>query len=974
MNQRKRLIRFVAGFAAVLCLVVYLGAQALRTVKYTASPASEDDAAMTFRFEDSLAAPSRDFVYRSDSVASNGLDVGGERLSRSTTDEFLENHVAAEFDMEMAMEGESMEMDAEAWFAGKQPSIKRGSTVDPKSSLESIRSNFDTNLQTSRPYYLQDDVQYFDPSVPTNQPKSTTLLGDLSGSQVEKGFAEVGAGIGAAKANDFDSNGTEPGGPISGGMSADRPVWRTRITADQDLDQFRSDTARYVDDDRDGFGFGSYGAPAGANQQPGLPETREQFDRAFVENNSSGGMGGGAQTQPGNDHPFEGITTADAQPSDKESLWEDPSSFSDQPLALGVTPKIIVQEEEPLLAEDFGRPSSRLAKGLSQSGGDDSGLHQQPHWGTPAEGRSSIPAFVMPSASPEPAQQGQSPQRIAAQSGREFERLEQELAVEKRKSGVSPQRLLGRPKSSPTNQLGDREAVDSAGAVYSGVEKRGQTAAADGQIALNNNKRYFESFKSAEPRRLAESGKNTQKWIRALPQSRGKKLSQGVARQMEEKSASDEAYSTFSLHVSDVSFKLAHNALAQGTWPEAAKIRIEEFINAFDYGDPLPRQHEKVACRVEQAIHPFLQQRNLLRVSLRTAAAGRSSSTPLRLTLLVDSSGSMERIDRQETLRRAFSLLASQLTPIDRVTLISFARQPRLLADNVGADQAGQLVQLIQNLPSEGGTNIEAALRLAFEKAAEHKVENAQNRIVLFTDGAVNLGDANPENLSQMIAAMRGSGIAFDAAGISAEGLNDEVLEVLTRKGDGRYYMLDSSETADDGFVRQIAGALRPSAKNVKVQVEFNPNRVGRYKLLGFEKHRLKKEDFLDDQVDAAEMAAAEAGVALYHVEVKPSGEGDIGMLSVRFRDLSSGRMVMHRWPIPYEASPPRLEAASPSLRIASAAALLASKLAGKPLGSMVDLKTLSNLVSGLSDQQRSVARIVQLQEMITQARQLSGQ
>lgn len=358
---------------------------------------------------------------------------------------------------------------------------------------------------------------------------------------------------------------------------------------------------------------------------------------------------------------------------------------------------------------------------------------------------------------------------------------------------------------------------------------------------------------------------------------------------------------------------------------------------------------------------------------MRTAAAGRASNTPLRLTLLLDNSGSMERIDRQQTVRRAFALLAGQLKPIDQVTLISFARQPRLLADKVSGDKATQLVQLIENMPSEGGTNIEAALQLAFEKAMEHRVDGAQNRIILLTDGAVNLGDADPESLSKMIITMRGAGIAFDAAGISAEGLNDEVLEALTRQGDGRYYLLDSLEAADDGFARRIAGALRPSAKNVKVQIEFNPNRVGRYKLLGFEKHRLKKEDFRNDKVDAAEMAAAEAGVAVYQFEAKPDGEGDVGSVSVRFRDLSTGQMVENCWPIPYQPDAPRLDQAAPSLRIAASAALLAAKLRGETLGETVDLKTLSHLMAGLPDQQRNEQRVGQLQQMIEQARQVSG-
>jgi hypothetical protein len=443
---------------------------------------------------------------------------------------------------------------------------------------------------------------------------------------------------------------------------------------------------------------------------------------------------------------------------------------------------------------------------------------------------------------------------------------------------------------------------------------------------------------------------------------------------LNEKTTDNETFSTFSLHVSDVSFKLARVALANGVWPEAEKVRIEEFVNAFDYGDPLPGQNEKVACCLEQSIHPFLQQRNLLRISMRTAAAGRSSNTPLRLTFLLDNSGSMERIDRQKTVRRCFALLAGQLTPIDQVTLISFARLPRLLADKVNGSQSHKLVHLIDNLPSEGGTNIEAALKLAFEKAKEQWVDNAQNRIILLTDGAVNLGDANPESLSRMIATMRNAGIAFDAAGICAVGLNDEVLEALTRQGDGRYYLLDSPDAADSGFVRQIAGALRPSAQNVKVQVEFNAKRVGRYKLLGFENRRLKREDFRNDSVDAAEMAAAEAGVAMYQFEAKPDGEGDVGSVSVRFRDLSTGQMIEQRWPIPYHAGAPRADQATPSLRIATSAALLAAKLRGEPLGESVDLKTLSNLISGLPEPYRNADRVQQLQLMIQQTRQLNGE
>ena len=441
-----------------------------------------------------------------------------------------------------------------------------------------------------------------------------------------------------------------------------------------------------------------------------------------------------------------------------------------------------------------------------------------------------------------------------------------------------------------------------------------------------------------------------------------------------EKYAERSPKSTFSLHVSDVSFKLARASLARGEWPLPEQVRTEEFINSFDYGDPAPNQDERVSCRVEQAAHPFLQQRNLMRISMRTAAQGRAAGVPLRLTVLLDNSGSMDRADRVESVKSAFRLLAGQLTKEDRVTLISFARTSRLLADRMPGDQAGRLVELVESTPSEGGTNLEQALRLGVAKASEQKLEGGQNRIVLVTDGAANLGNARPEGLVALVEKMRQQGIAFDACGVGADGYNDEILESLTRKGDGRYYFLDRPEDADSGFARQIAGALRPAARNVKVQVNFNPARVGRYKLYGFEKHRLKKEDFRNDSIDAAEMAAEEAGNAVYQVEVLPGGSGHIGTVSVRFQDTETDRMVEETWTILYQPQVPYLEEASSSLRLASGAALLGEKLKGTPIGNTVEMTRLSRIINSLPADYPADARVKHLVEMTNKVRELGGE
>ena len=440
-----------------------------------------------------------------------------------------------------------------------------------------------------------------------------------------------------------------------------------------------------------------------------------------------------------------------------------------------------------------------------------------------------------------------------------------------------------------------------------------------------------------------------------------------------ETSTAQDPVSTFSLHVSDVSFRLARAALARGEAPDPARIRPEEFYNAFDYGEPAPTTAEKIGARFEQAAHPFLQQRNFVRLALKVPTTGRGAATPLRLTVLLDTSGSMEREDRAASVRRALEVLASLLGPNDRLTLVGFARQPHLLAENLPGDQARQILDILKNTPAEGGTNLEEALKLGGELARRYRTAGAQNRLVMLTDGAANLGDADPAHLATLVTTLRQNGIAFDACGVGLDGLDDEVLEALTRQGDGRYYVLDSPEAADAGFARQLAGAFRPAAENVKVQVRFNPARVGHYRLIGFDQHRLREEDFRNDQVDAAELAAEEAAVALYQVEVLPQGEGELGEVFVRFRDAATGTMVERSWSLPYDPAARAFDRAAPPLQLAGTAALLAERLRGGPAAAEIKLRDLAPVVNSLRGHYADSPRVQDLTTMFAQSRRLLG-
>ncbi|HLP78787.1 MAG TPA: von Willebrand factor type A domain-containing protein, partial [Candidatus Paceibacterota bacterium] len=435
----------------------------------------------------------------------------------------------------------------------------------------------------------------------------------------------------------------------------------------------------------------------------------------------------------------------------------------------------------------------------------------------------------------------------------------------------------------------------------------------------------------------------------------------------------ENAFSTFSLNVSDVSFKLAATSLERGVLPDAASIRSEEFINAFDYRDPEPTAGAPIAFNSERARYPFAHNRDLLRFSVKTAAAGRQPGRPLNLVLLLDNSGSMERADRVRIIREALRVLAKQLQPQDRFSVVTFSRTAQLRVDGLTGDHAGEVIESLSNLTPEGGTNLEEAMNLAYATALKHYLANGVNRVVLLTDGAANLGNVQPETLKQKVEANRKQGIAFDCFGIGWEGYNDDLLEVLSRNGDGRYGFLNTPEEASSQFAAQLAGALKVAASDVKVQVEFNPKRVTSYRQIGYAKHQLTKEQFRDNTVDAAEIGASESGNALYTVEVNPAGSGPLCTVRVRFKVPGTSDYREHSWDVPYTGSAVALEQASPAMRLAASASAFSEWLAASPFAGEFSPDELLRHLNGVPEVYGADARPKKLEWMIRQAKSIGG-
>jgi Mg-chelatase subunit ChlD/type II secretory pathway pseudopilin PulG len=436
---------------------------------------------------------------------------------------------------------------------------------------------------------------------------------------------------------------------------------------------------------------------------------------------------------------------------------------------------------------------------------------------------------------------------------------------------------------------------------------------------------------------------------------------------------SDNAFSTFSLNVSDVSFKLAAASLENSILPEAASIRSEEFINAFDYRDPEPAVGVPVAFIAERARDPFAHNRDLLRFSIKTAAAGREPGRPLNLVLLLDNSGSMERADRVAIIHEALKVLVAQLQPQDTLSIVTFARTARLWVDGVSGARAAAAVSQVSDLVPEGGTNLEEAMKLAYATARRHYLTNGGNRVVVLTDGAANLGNVDPEALKQMVEAQRRQGIALDCFGIGWEGYNDDLLEVLSSNGDGRYAFINSPEEARTEFAAKLAGALHVAAEDVKVQVEFNPRRVTSYRQIGYATHQLTKEQFRDNTVTAAALAAREAGNALYTVEVNPQGEGPLATLHVRYKIPGTSDYREQAWDVPFTGNAPSLEQSSAAMRLAATASAFSEWLASSPYAQEVTTYQLLNYLNGVPAIYGADARPKQLETMIREAKSLSG-
>lgn len=345
--------------------------------------------------------------------------------------------------------------------------------------------------------------------------------------------------------------------------------------------------------------------------------------------------------------------------------------------------------------------------------------------------------------------------------------------------------------------------------------------------------------------------------------------------------------STFSIDVDRASYANVRRYIRQGERPPIDAVRIEELVNYFTYADPAPDADVPFSVTTEVAPAPWQPLHRLVRIGLKAREVAVEDLPPNNLVFLVDVSGSMRRANKLPLVKTALGMLVNQLRPQDRVALVVYAGAAGLVLPPTAGSEKRVIHDAIERLEAGGSTAGGEGLALAYRVAADNHMTEGNNRIILATDGDFNVGPSSDAEMVRLIEEKREQGTFLTVLGFGTGNLQDSKMEQLADHGNGNFAYIDSALEAKKALVTEMGGTLLTVAKDVKIQVEFNPARVAAYRLIGYENRLLAAEDFDDDTEDAGEMGAGHSVVALYEViPVGVESPAEVrGIDSLRYQD-----------------------------------------------------------------------------------------
>jgi Ca-activated chloride channel family protein len=332
--------------------------------------------------------------------------------------------------------------------------------------------------------------------------------------------------------------------------------------------------------------------------------------------------------------------------------------------------------------------------------------------------------------------------------------------------------------------------------------------------------------------------------------------------------AAKDHLSTFSADVDTASYTIARRKLNEGALPPPAAVRVEEFVNYFRYAFPVPAGDTPFAVVMDAAPSPLSLGRHILRVGVATKALSQRERKPAHLVFLVDVSGSMASPDKLALAKQSLRILTNNLKDGDTVSLVTYAGSSRVVLPPTDLAHKAAILAAVDELQTGGSTAMGSGIDLAYQQAMLGLEPGAISRVIVCTDGDANVGSHTHDEILKIIAGRAKEGVTLSTIGFGMGNYKDELMEQLADKGNGNNFYIDSLSAAKKVFQEQLGSMLEVVAKDVKLQVDFDPAMVSRYRLVGYENRDIKDDDFRNDKVDAGEVGAGHQVIALYEVEL----------------------------------------------------------------------------------------------------------
>ena len=355
------------------------------------------------------------------------------------------------------------------------------------------------------------------------------------------------------------------------------------------------------------------------------------------------------------------------------------------------------------------------------------------------------------------------------------------------------------------------------------------------------------------------------------------------------KDPKSEPLSTFSADVDTASYTNARRMLNEHKRVEPDSVRVEEYINYFDYKYADPEEGKVFGEYIELADCPWNPETKLMMIGLQGKRMAQEELPSSNLVFLIDSSGSMASYNKLPLVQTAFSMLTDNLTENDRISIVTYAGSSETVLAGASGDDKDEITEALGSIMASGGTNGEGGIETAYALAEKYFIEGGNNRVILATDGDLNIGKCSEDELTKLIEKKRESGVYLSVLGFGTGNIKDNKMEALADNGNGNYSYIDSVSEARRVLVEEMGGTLFTIAKDVKILVEFNPATVESYRLIGYDNRLMEAEEFYDDSKDAGEVGAGHAVTALYEVKVnEPSVKGTYHGIELEFATEST--------------------------------------------------------------------------------------